>query len=339
VADRYDRRWIMAACIALQMACVLCLLALVAGQAGRVWPIFLILAAFGAARAFYGPAAQAVTPNLVPPEDLSTAVAWNSSSWQLVTIGGPVLGGLLYGVAPPLPFAVAGGLWALALLQVLRIPAMPALRGLGAVSWQVVSAGFRYIWQEKVVLGAITLDLFAVLLGGATALLPVYARDILEVGPTGLGLLRSAPGIGALVMALWLIRRPIAGRAGLILLTSVAGFGLFTCVFGLSTAPWLSIAALALVGALDMVSVYVRETLIQLWTPDALRGRVNAVNMVFIGASNEFRAGVSAALVGVVPAVVAGGAGTLAVALLAARWFPQLRRVDGLGRPEGQGGR
>lgn len=334
-ADRFDRRRIMAACIGLQLACVVAVLALVWTRDSRVDLIFLLLAAFGAARAFYGPAVQAVTPNLVPAEDLATAIAWNSSGWQFVTIAGPVVGGLLYGLAPELPFAVAGLLWALALLQVLRIPPLPRATALGAVTWQTLSAGFRYIWQEKVVLGAITLDLFAVLLGGATALLPVYARDILAVGPTGLGLLRAAPGIGALAVALWLIRWPIERRAGTLLLLAVAGFGLFTAVFGVSTAPWLSIAALVLLGGLDMVSVYVRETLIQVWTPDALRGRVNAVNMVFIGASNElgeFRAGVSAALIGVVPAVVAGGAGTLAVAALAARWFPELRRIDRLDR-------
>ncbi len=337
VADRHERRRIMALCILVELACVAALAALVVSGDGRVEVVFALLVAFGAARAFQGPADRALLPSLVPPGELATAVAWNSSGWQFTTIAGPVVGGLLYGLAPALPFAVAAGFWTLALLLVLRLPRFARPERLAAVSWQSLSAGFRYIWQEKVVLGAITLDLFAVLLGGATALLPVYARDILEVGPTGLGLLRAAPGIGALAMALWLVRRPIRARAGRLLFVSVAGFGLFTCVFGLSTAPWLSILALAALGALDMVSVYVRETLIQLWTPDALRGRVNAVNLVFIGASNElgeFRAGVAAALLGTVTAVVAGGAGTLAVTALAARWFPQLRRVDRLDRPQ-----
>ncbi|SMF64250.1 Transmembrane secretion effector [Tistlia consotensis] len=339
-ADRFERRRIMAVCIGLQLVCVSAIVALVATRTGSVLPIFGLLVLFGSARAFYGPADRAITPNLVPTEELSTAIAWNSSGWQFVVICGPVVGGLLYGVAPELPFAAAGAFWALALVQVLRIPPVPRATGAaGALSWQTVSAGFRYIWQEKVVLGAITLDLFAVLLGGATALLPAYARDILAVGPTGLGLLRSAPGIGALAMALFLIRRPIRQSAGVLLFVAVGGFGLFTCVFGLSTAPGLSIGALAAIGALDMVSVYVRETLIQVWTPDALRGRVNAVNLVFIGASNElgeFRAGVMAALIGVVPAVVVGGAGTLLVALVASRLFPQLRRVDHLDRPEAE---
>ena len=191
-----------------------------------------------------------------------------------------------------------------------------------------VLAGFRYVWSEKVVLGAVSLDLFAVLLGGAVALLPVYARDILELGPWGLGLLRAGPGIGALLVGVYLTTSPIRDHAGSILLVFVGGFGLFTTIFGLSTVAWLSILCLVAIGACDMVSVFVRETLVQLWTPDALRGRVNAVNMVFIGASNElgeFRAGVTAALIGTVGAVVAGGIGTMAVAALWVRLFPELR--------------
>src|SRR5690606_8867937 len=197
-------------------------------------------------------------------------------------------------------------------------------------------AGFRFVWNEKIVLGAISLDLFAVLLGGATALLPAYARDILEVGPWGLGLLRSASGIGSIFMAIHLTRTPISDHAGRIMFVAVAAFGVFTLVFGLSTLVWLSVVALALAGAADMVSVYVRETLIQLWTPDQVRGRVSAVNNVFVGASNElgeFRAGTVAALIGVVPAVVVGGVGTLLVAGIWAWAFPGIRTVRRLGRP------
>ena len=196
-------------------------------------------------------------------------------------------------------------------------------------------AGFKYIYHEKIVFGAISLDLFAVLMGGAVALLPVYARDILELGPWGLGLLRAAPGIGAIAMAVWLTGRPIRDHAGLIMLVCVGFFGFFTIVFGASTIVWLSILALALLGAADMISVYIRETLIQLWTPDHLRGRVNAVNMVFVGASNElgeFRAGTMAAFIGVVPAVVFGGVGAIGVAVLWGIVFPQLlkaRHLDG----------
>jgi len=329
-ADRFNRRAIMAICIGAEILCTLALLALTLGADHRVWPIFAVLAGFGIARAFLGPAVQSLLPNLVPASELSTAIAWNSSSWQIATISGPVIGGLLYGLAPEVPYACAAVLMAASVALVALIP-KPAQKTVPEpASWETLGAGFRYIWGEKVVLGAISLDLFAVLLGGATALLPAYARDILDVGPWGLGLLRAGPGIGALVTAIWLARRPIADGAGLIMFACVAGFGLFTCVFGASKLPWLSIVALALMGAFDMVSVYVRETLIQVWTPDALRGRVNAVNMVFVGASNElgeFRSGISASLIGVVPAVVVGGLGTMAVAALWAAWFPQLRRI------------
>ncbi|MGF6228495.1 MFS family permease [Inquilinus ginsengisoli] len=329
-ADRYNRRRIMAICIAAEILCALALLVLTIGGDHRVWPIFLVLAGFGIARAFLGPAVQSLLPNLVPPAELSTAIAWNSSSWQIATISGPVIGGLLYGLAPEVPYAFAAVLMAVSIGLVTLIP-KPAQKTVPEpASWESLGAGFRYIWGEKVVLGAISLDLFAVLLGGASALLPVYARDILDVGPWGLGLLRAGPGIGALVVAIWLARRPIGDQAGLIMFACVAGFGAFTCVFGASTLPWLSIVALIMMGAFDMVSVYIRETLIQLWTPDALRGRVNAVNMVFVGASNElgeFRSGISASLIGVVPAVVVGGLGTMAVAGLWSTWFPQLRRI------------
>jgi MFS family permease len=330
IADRYNRRKIMAICIAAEILCAVALLALTLDGDHRVWPIFAVLAGLGVARAFLGPAVQSLLPNLVPPEELSTAIAWNSSSWQIATITGPVIGGLLYGVAAEAPYACAAVLMAASIGLVALIPKPPQKTVPEPASWESLGAGFRYIWGEKVVLGAISLDLFAVLLGGATALLPAYARDILDVGPWGLGLLRAGPGIGALVVAVWLARRPITDQAGLILFACVAGFGAFTCVFGASTLPWLSIVALALMGAFDMVSVYIRETLIQLWTPDSLRGRVNAVNMVFVGASNEvgeFRSGIMASLLGVVPAVVVGGVGTMAVAALWSAWFPPLRRI------------
>src|SRR6185436_15251004 len=210
------------------------------------------------------------------------------------------------------------------------IPKPVQLRSEQSKSLETLFAGFRYVWSEKVVLGAISLDLFAVLLGGATALLPVYARDILHAGPLALGMLRSASGAGAILVALWLTRNPIRDHAGIVMFVTVAGFGFFTVVFGLSTSIWLSVLALAIMGACDMISVYVREILIQLWTPDDVRGRVNAVNMVFVGASNElgeFRAGVMAALIGSVPAVVFGGVGTMAVAGLWAWWFSELRRI------------
>jgi MFS family permease len=302
----------------------------------EVWPIFLILLAFGVARAFVGPAVQSLLPNVVTTEELPTAIAWNSSSWQVATIVGPVVGGLLYGVSAATAFGTAAVLLVIALALSTLIVTVRAQEPGERASWTTLVAGIDYVWRKKILLGAISLDLFAVLLGGAFALMPAYARDILDVGPWGLGLLRAGPGIGAVLMATWLGFRPIRDNAGVKMFVSVGLFGLLTIVFGLSTVPWLSIAVLALMGAADMVSVYVRETLIQLATPDEVRGRVNAVNMVFVGASNElgeFRAGVSAALFGVVPAVVIGGLGTVAVTVLWARLFPSLRKARHLNGP------
>jgi MFS family permease len=337
VADRFDRRVIMGLCMVGEALAMAALLAFTLSGSTNVMIVFAILLGFGVVRAFLGPASGALAPNLVPPEELSGAIAWNSSSWQVATITGPVAGGLLYGLAPTAPYIVAVTLVAIGVVLVALIPHTPQKRLDDKPSWETVIAGFRYVWHEKIVLGAISLDLFAVLLGGATALLPVYARDVLDVGPWGLGLLRAAPAIGAISVALWLAFHPVRDRAGLLLFLFVTVFGVFTVVFGLSTVTWLSVVALVVMGASDMVSVYIRETLIQLWTPDAVRGRVNAVNMVFIGASNElgeFRAGVSAALIGAVGAVVIGGVGTVGIALLWSRLFPSLRRARHLdGRP------
>jgi len=337
VADRFNRRLIMALCLGGEAIAVLALFAFTISGSEQVVIVFAILLFFGVVRAFMGPASQSLAPNLVPPKDLASAIAWNSSSWQIATIVGPVAGGLLYGVAPEAPYVVAFTMLLIGVVLILMVP-KPVQKILGdKASWETVIAGFRYVWKEKIVLGAISLDLFAVLLGGATALMPIYARDILEVGPWGLGLLRAAPAVGALTVAAWLAFNPIRNHAGLLLFAFVTMYGLTTMLFGLSTMVWLSVIALILMGASDMVSVYIRETLIQLWTPDAVRGRVNAVNMVFVGASNElgeFRAGMSAAVFGAVTAVVVGGAGTVAIAALWARFFPDLRRARHLdGRP------
>ena len=337
-ADRFGRRNIMAASIAVEAFCVAVLVWLTLRGLDSVAPIFAILLLFGIARAFYGPAASSLVANLVPTKELAGAVALNTASRQIATIVGPVAGGLLYGIAAPAAYGAAFCLLILATGLILLVP-RPQRRDLPpAVDWSTVLAGFRYIGSNRVVLGAISLDLFAVLLGGATALLPVYARDILELGPSGLGMLRAAPGVGAIAVGLYLASHPIRDHAGIVLFVFVAAFGFSTALFGLSSLVWLSIIALMLVGATDMVSVYVRETLIQVWTPDQVRGRVNAVNMVFIGASNElgeFRAGVMAAWIGTVFAVTFGGIGTMAVAGLWARWFPELRVIrslDGAGR-------
>jgi MFS family permease len=288
---------------------------------------------FGAARGFFNPAHSSLAPNLVPKEHLSQAIATNSGALQIGTIAGPVAGGLLYGIAPEAAYGAAVALFIGAGILALMIPRLGQRIVTGVATWETLSAGFRYIWNAKAVLGAISLDLFAVLLGGATALLPVYARDILDVGPWGLGLLRAAPAIGAISVAFYLANHPVRDHAGKIMFAFVALFGVATMVFSISTIVWLSVAALMVLGAADMISVYVRETLIQLWTPDELRGRVNAVNMVFIGASNElgeFRAGVMAAMIGTVPAVFLGGLGTVVIAGLWMKLFPEIRRVRDL---------
>ncbi|KXF79594.1 MFS transporter [Paramesorhizobium deserti] len=329
-SDRFGRRLIMGTTLAIEAAAAAFLLFLTLSGLFAPLTVFATLAAFGVARAFLGPAAASLVVNLVPTETFANAVSWNASAWQIATIIGPVAGGLLYGISPVVAYTVATLLLALSAILIFAIPKPHQHTPSEKPSLETMLAGFRYIWKEKVVLGAISLDLFAVLLGGAVALLPVYARDILELGPWGLGMLRGAPGVGAILTAVWLTGHPVRDHAGIIMFVCVGLFGLFTILFGVSTVAWLSIAALALLGAADMVSVYIRETLMQLWTPDHVRGRVNAVNMVFIGASNElgeFRAGFMAALIGTVPAVVFGGVGSVAVAALWAYWFPQLRKA------------
>ena len=339
-ADRFNRRLIMAGCLSLEALCALGLLLFTLTHPTNVTPVFGILALLGVGRAFMNPASDALAPNLVPKEAIAHAISLTTMIWQTANIAGPVAGGLLYGIAGPVAYGVALALVVIAASLVVamgRVPQPSEEIAREETTLGTLFAGFAFIRREKIVLGAVSLDLFAVLLGGAVALLPVYARDILDVGPWGLGLLRAAPGVGAVAMALYLARFGIKDHAGRILFIFVALFGFFTMVFGLSTSVPLSIAALVLMGACDMVSVYIRETLLQLWTPDEVRGRVNAVNRVFIGASNElgeFRAGTVARLIGAVAAVALGGAGTMGVALFWSRWFPELRtarRLDGRG--------
>lgn len=336
VADRHNRRAIAAFCSLVSALCSAALLVLTLTGAFSPLPVFLILVVFGIERAFMAPAVQSLAPNLVPPQDLSNAIAWNSSSWQTAAILGPVAGGLLYGVSATVAYSVAVALAVVGSILMYMVP-KPAQRiSAQAKSWDSILAGFRFIRSEKVVLGAISLDLFAVLLGGAVALMPIFARDILTLGPWGLGLLRAAPGVGAITMAIFLASYPLRHRAGFYMFFGVALFGAATVVFGVSQTPLVSIIALAVMGAADMISVYVRETLIALWTPDEVRGRVNAVNTVFVGASNElgeFRAGTMAAVFGAVPAVIIGGIGTLAVSVIWAMTFPKLRRIDSLDAP------
>jgi MFS family permease len=329
--DRHDRRLILALCYATELLCALLLLAFTMAEMTVVWPVFAVLVVFGTARAFSNPAAAAITPNLVPLESFGNAVALNSSSWQIATIVGPTLGGVLYLAGPHTVYSSVAGLLlvAVALMFAVRVPrTRPSDE---PTSWHSLLEGLRFVGSRRIVLGAISLDLFAVLLGGATALLPMYASDVLHVGPTGLGLLRTAPGVGAALTALVLAYVSMTRHVGRWMFSGVAVFGVTTVVFGYSEIFALSLAALVLLGAGDMLSVYIRQILIQLETPDVIRGRVSAVNSVFIGASNElgeFRAGMAAAWLGLKPAVVLGGAATLIIAALWTRLFPELRDVD-----------
>ena len=329
-ADRLHRGRIFAACMLAQALIALLLVAATQGGFATRELILGISVVLGVARAFQMPAQQALTPLLVPQELLQRAIALSSSGMQAAIICGPALGGVLYVAGPITVYMSCAALllFAGALTLVVRYQHRPSTL---AATWGTVLAGFSFVWHHKVLLGATTLDLFAVLLGGATALLPIYARDILHTGPVGLGLLRAAPAAGALVMSLVLIRWPLHRQVGQRLLLAVAVFGLATVVFGLSTDFGLSMLALVITGAADSISVVTRMTLVQLETPDDMRGRVSAVNSIFIGASNqlgEFESGATAALLGPVGSVVLGGVGTLVVAATWLRLFPALARRD-----------
>ncbi|HEU4532407.1 MAG TPA: MFS transporter [Steroidobacteraceae bacterium] len=331
VADRHDRRLILALCFAVEVGCGLLLLGFTLSGLTVVWPVFLAMVLFGTARAFSMPAGQAIVPNLVPGEHLSNAVALNSSTFHVATIAGPTLGGIFYLAGPAFVYASVAVLLGIAvlLMMAVQLPSVP--RAQEPPGWSTLLEGLRFVRSRPVVLGAISLDLFAVLFGGAVAMLPAYAKDVLHVGPTGLGLLRTAPGAGATLCAMVLAFTPILRNVGRWMFAGVILFGLMTVVFGLSTSFGLSLAALFLLGVGDMVSVYIRHMLIQLETPDGIRGRVSAVNAVFIGASNElgeFESGVTAVWFGLVRSVVIGGLATLAVAILWMRLFPSLRTID-----------
>ncbi len=332
LADRRDRRAIVLGCLAVLASGALALTALALAGLRTPRPVFAVLVGFGIARAFMAPASNALVPNLVPREKFRSAVALNSSAWQLATILGPALGGTLYALAgAPLVYGLVALLLGASVLGLTQVPARAAGAAPVGTSWRHVIEGIAFVWRRKSVLGAISMDLFAVLFGGATALMPAYAADVLKIGAAGIGWLRAAPGVGAALMAIALSLRPIHRRAGPAMMGGVALFGAATIVFGLSTEFWLSLGALAVLGAADMVSVFVRQVLIQLETPDAMRGRVGAVNSMFIGASNElgeFESGVTAAWWGLKPAVVIGGLATLGVAALWTRLFPALARLD-----------
>ena len=345
VADRFDRRQVILICYSLQVLCTAALLMLTRSGLHSVLPIYAVLLVVGTGRAFSGPASSALVPHLVPEEHFVNAVTWGGAIWQFSNITGPALGGLLFtfplsrlihgtsleGAGIVYVFSLGTLGWFLVLVASLHV--RPGRMEHQTASVKVVMAGFRYMMRSSLLLGASSLDLFVVLLGGATALLPIFAQDVLHQGPRGLGLLRAAPAAGALLMSLTMARFPLRRRAGLRLFVCVAIFGAGTVVFGLSRNLWLSLAALAVAGAADTVSVIIRGSLLQLGTPPEMRGRVSAVNALFIGASNElgeFESGLTAQWWGAVRATVVGGVGALVVAGLWGALFPGLRQADEL---------
>ena len=337
-ADRVDRRWIARASVALELGCALALAAFAWTHATTLLVLYAVAALLGVARAFAGPALGALAPNLVPREILPRAIALSSIAWQTGAILGPALGGYLYAAAPYAPYAASALLFAISLAGLLAIrPVERPEIARGPSPWAQMVEGLRYVRHNKLVLGAISLDLFAVLLGGATAMLPVFARDILHAGPEGLGHLRAAPAVGATLTAAFFSVRPLKHDVGMKMLAAVGVFGAATIVFGVSRWMPLSLACLALLGAADMFSVYVRQSLIQLYTPDAMRGRVGAVSSLFISASNELgeaESGFLGALIGPVASVIAGGVGAIVVVIAWGWWFPELRLAKSFDAPD-----
>ena len=333
VADRYDRKRVVQIC---QFVQALASAFLAWGTFGgwlSLAQIYLAMAVFGVATAFESPAAAALLTGVAPDGMMQKATAVSTAAWQVATISGPALGGLAYAAAPGTPYAMMAVFWLLSGALNGAIKPKPSLAATEPPTLASLFAGVGFIRRNPPILGTISLDLFAVLLGGATALLPIYARDILHTGPWGLGVLRGAPAVGALIMSGVLARHAIARRAGIRMFQAVITFGLATLVFALSRSVWLSLLALAVMGAADTVSVVIRIALVQLSTPDEMRGRVGAVNYLFVNASNqlgEFESGITAAMFGAVPAVVLGGLGTIAVALLWMKLFPTLREVERL---------
>jgi MFS family permease len=337
-ADRLDRRWIARASVALELCCAAALGWLAWHHTTTLLALYVVAALLGVGRAFAGPALSALAPNLVPRDILPRAIALSSIAWQTGAVVGPALGGYLYAYAPYAPYAVSGLLFGIAFLSLLAIPTV-ARAGIDRRPnpWAQMVEGLKYVRHNRLVLGAISLDLFAVLLGGATAMLPVFARDVLHAGPEGLGHLRAAPAVGATVTAAFFSVRPLKHQVGVKMLVAVGAFGAATIIFGFSRSMPLSLLCLALLGSADMFSVYVRQSLIQLYTPDAMRGRVGAVSSLFISASNELgeaESGFLGALIGPVPAVIAGGIGAIGVVLLWSWWFPELRLAKSFEPPD-----
>jgi len=340
VADQYNRRRIV---LIAQLSMGMCALGLafLSYTQGSLALVYLSLFGIGVARAFNDPASSTLVPETVPPHLFSSAATWNSSTWQLASIVGPAVAGLIVAFSGNVTiiyiFAAIGAITFTVLLSLIKGRRLPLARK--SATWSSLTEGFRFMRDTKVILAAITLDMFAVLFGGAVALLPIYATDILHVGPQGMGIMRAAPSIGALLMAFLIAHLPPMKNAGRTLLWAVAGFGAFTIIFGLSTWFWLSVLMLALLGGLDNISVVIRGTLLLTHTPDEMRGRISGVNSIFIGISNElgsFESGFAAALFGPVIAVVAGGIGTILVVLTVAKFWPEMRNLKTLDVPEYQ---
>jgi MFS family permease len=335
VTDRYDQRRVLVVSLVADAICGVLLLVLTWSHMRELLPFYAVLALFGAARGFSGPSSQSLLPFLVPPERLPRAIAWSSSTFQIAVIAGPAIGGFVYALGPAMAYAVCAVCFTAGAVGISFLGGRRIAREVDVDSTTLtrVAEGVRYVRHRPVILGAISLDLFAVLLGGATALLPVFARDILHIGPVGLGIMRSAPAVGAAAVAIYLGHYPLNRGAGWKMFLAVAVFGIATIVFGLSRNFYVTLAALAVLGASDQISVFVRSALVQYATPDPMRGRVSAVSMLFIGASNElgeFESGLTAALFGTIPAVVIGGIGTLAVVGIWMWLFPPLRDVNRL---------
>jgi MFS family permease len=337
-ADRVDRRWIARAAVALELGCAAALGYLAWTHTTTLASLYVVAALLGVGRAFAGPALGALAPNLVPHEILPRAIALSSMAWQTGAVLGPALGGYLYAWAPFAPYAASGALFVIAFVCLLAIPPVPRSELTHDMNpWAQMIEGLKYVRYNRLVLGAISLDLFAVLLGGATAMLPVFARDLLHAGPEGLGHLRAAPALGATLTAAFFSVRPLKSNVGTKMLAAVGVFGAATIVFGLSRSMPLSLLCLALLGSADMFSVYVRQSLIQLYTPDQMRGRVGAVSSLFISASNELgeaESGFLGAVIGPVAAVIAGGVGAIGVVLLWSWWFPELRLAKSFEPPD-----
>jgi MFS family permease len=339
-ADRYDRRKILMTCGILQMACAIAFTILALGSAPSLTAIFIVAGFYGVSRAFSGPAMSALAPSLVPASVLPRAIPWNTLSVQCGMILGPWIGGILCSQSNTLPYIFSGILYFLSFLTGVYLMFQPINahgESRGERRMTMIKEGLAYLWQNKIVLGAISLDLFAVFLGGATALLPVYARDILDIGPHGFGILRSGPAIGAGVVTLILSRHPITRNTGPWMLWAVIIFGIATIIFAVSKTVWLSVAMLVILGAADSISVFVRQSLVQILTPNRMRGRVSAVSGLFISASNElgeFESGTAARIFGPVGAVIFGGVGSIVITGIWAKIFPALRKADKLAPPE-----